>query len=167
MIDSAAEETSAPPSPCSARRDEPGVRRRQPVQQRREAEDRDAGEEQPAAPEQVTGAAAEQQEAAEHERIAVDHPLQVRGAEPEVGLDRRQRDVHHRRVEDDHELREADDDEDEPAAGLAGRRRLYDLDGAHANGDAAGGTRTPTSVRSIAPEAIVSTNSTTAARPQM
>ena len=33
-------------------------------------------------------------------------------------LDRRQRDVRDRRVEHDHELREADEDEDEPAVGL-------------------------------------------------
>ena len=41
--------------------------------------------------------------------------------EAQIGLDRRQRDVHHRRVEDHHELREADDDEHQPAVGLAAR----------------------------------------------
>lgn len=48
--------------------------------------------------------------------------------------------------------------------GSGGSGAPVSLDGAQLNGDAAGGTRTPTSVRSIAPEAIVSTNSTTAAR---
>ena len=38
----------------------------------------------------------------------------------QVGLDGRQRDVHDRRVEDDHELREADEAEDEPGVRLAG-----------------------------------------------
>ena len=37
----------------------------------------DAGDEQPLATEQVGGAAAQQQEAAEHERVGVDDPLQV------------------------------------------------------------------------------------------
>ena len=32
----------------------------------------------------------------------------------QVGLDRGERDVHDGRVEDDHELREADEDEDDP-----------------------------------------------------
>ena len=98
--------------------DEPALRRREPVEQRGGREDRDAREEQPAPAEQVARAAAEQQEAAEHERVGVDDPLEVGGAEPEVGLDRRQRDVDHRRVEHDHELGEADDDEDDPAVAL-------------------------------------------------
>src|SRR3712207_9043426 len=56
-------------------------------------------------------------------RVAVDDPLQVGGREGQVALDRRQRDVRDRRVEDDHELREADEDEDDPAVGLDGRLR--------------------------------------------
>ena len=130
MIDSAAGETSAPPRPWSARAPtSQRLRRREPVQQRGGREDRDAREEEPAAAEQVARAAAEQQEAAEHERVGVDDPLEVRGAEPEVGLDRRQRDVDHRRVEHDHELREADDDEDDPAValGIARARGLDEL----------------------------------------
>ena len=76
-------------------------------------------------PEEVAGAAAEQQEAAEDERVGVDDPLQVGVGDAEVGLDRRQRDVHDRRVEDDHELREADEDEDEP--GVLVRRHTSTL----------------------------------------
>ena len=81
---------------------------------------RHAGDEQLAPAEQVGGSTAEQQKAAEQQRVAVDDPLQVGLAEAEVGLDRRQRDVGDRRVEHDHELREADDDEDEPGARVAG-----------------------------------------------
>ena len=103
--------------------DQHPARGRQPVQQRREREHDHAGQEDPLAPDQVAGAPAEQQEAAEHQRVAVDHPLQVGGREAEVALDRGQRDVDDRRVEDDHELREADEHEHEPAADLAGRRR--------------------------------------------
>ena len=82
---------------------------------RRRAEERDADEEQPAAADEVGGAAAEEQEAAEHQRVGVDDPLQLLGAQIEIGLDRRQGDVDDRRVEHDHELREADDDEGGPA----------------------------------------------------
>jgi hypothetical protein len=47
------------------------------------------GEEEALAAEEVGGAAAEQQEAAEHQRVAVDDPLQVRGGELQVRLDGR------------------------------------------------------------------------------
>ena len=53
------------------------------------------------------------------ERVRVDHPLQVRLRHVQVRLDRRQRDVHHRRVENDHELREADEAENEPGIRVA------------------------------------------------
>ena len=72
--------------------------------------------------EQVTRPPAEQEEAAEDERVAVDDPLQIALAEVEVGPDRGQRDVHDRRIEDHHELGDADEDEDEPAVGLLASR---------------------------------------------
>jgi hypothetical protein len=62
-------------------------------------------------PEQVRRAPAEQEEAGERDRVGVDDPLQVDDREAEVIADRRQRDVHDRHVEDDHELREAAEDE--------------------------------------------------------
>ena len=114
-IESAAGETSAAPRPCSPRATISIV---SPVasaaEERGGREEDEAGEEHALAADQVAGAAAEQQEAAEQERVGVDDPLQARLGDPEVGLDRRQRDVHDRRVEHDHELREADEDEDEP-----------------------------------------------------
>jgi hypothetical protein len=91
---------------------------RQAVQQRGDREDHDADEEHTLAPEEVRRSTAEQQEAAEDERVAVDDPLEARRREVEVGLDRRQGDVRDGRVEHDHELRDADEDEDEPAVGL-------------------------------------------------
>jgi hypothetical protein len=94
------------------------------VEQRGGREDEHAGDEQPAPADEVGGAAAEQQEPAEHQRVGVDHPLQVRRRELEVVLDRRQRDVHDRGVEDDHELREADQHQDEPRVDLVRRRWL-------------------------------------------
>ncbi len=53
---------------------------------------------------EVGRAAAEEEEAAEDQRVGADHPLEVLLREPEVELDRRQRDVHDRDVEHDHEL---------------------------------------------------------------
>ena len=84
------------------------------VGQRGDREEGDAGEEQRAAPEQVGGAPAEQQEAAEEQRVGVDHPGQRAVGEAEVVLDGGQGHVHDRRVEDDHELAEADDDQGQP-----------------------------------------------------
>ena len=114
-IESAAGETSAAPSPwrprarisivspvASAQSSEAPVKSDEP------------GEEHALASDQVAGAPAEQQEAAEQQRVRVDDPLEVRFGHLEIRLDRRQRDVHDRRVEHDHELRETDEDEDEP-----------------------------------------------------
>ena len=47
------------------------------------------------------------EEAAEDERVGAEHPLQVVLREPEILLDRRERDVHDRDVEDHHELDDA------------------------------------------------------------
>ena len=56
--------------------------------------------------------AAEQQQAAERERVGGDDPLAVAVGEVQRLLRGRQRDVHDRRVEDDHQLRDAEDGED-------------------------------------------------------
>ena len=66
------------------------------------------------ASEQVGRAPAEQQEAAEDERVGADDPLEVLLREPEVELDRRQRDVDDRDVEDGHELHREDERECKP-----------------------------------------------------
>ena len=89
------------------------------VEQARDGEQDRAGDEDPLAPDDVRRAAAEQQEAAEEQRVAVDHPLEVGLAEVEVLLDRRQRDVDDRRVQDDHELGQADQDQRHPAVVFA------------------------------------------------
>ena len=82
--------------------------------QRGDAEQREAGEEEAAAAEQVARAPAEQEQAAERERVAVDDPLQALGGEPEIALDRGQRDVHDRDVEHHHELGDGEDRERHP-----------------------------------------------------
>jgi hypothetical protein len=91
--------------------------------QRRAGEDDQAGDEDEAAPEQVGHPAAEQQEAAVGEDVAVHNPLQVLLAEAEVVLDRRQGDVEDRRVQDVHELDEAEQEQDRDAAPRRQRRR--------------------------------------------
>ena len=104
-IESAAGASSAPPRPWSrAEGDQRGLGPGEAGEQRADREEGDAGDEEPAPAEQVGHPAAEQQEAAEHDRVGGDHPLQALLAEVEVGLDRRQRDVHDRDVEHDHEL---------------------------------------------------------------
>jgi hypothetical protein len=85
------------------------------------ADQRGAGEhhqpcdEHQAAAEQVGHPAAQEQEATVGEDVAVDHPLQALLAEAEIVLDRRQRDVQDRGVEDVHELDEAEQDQDRHA----------------------------------------------------
>ena len=78
----------------------------------------DPGEEDPAAADQVAEPAAEQEEAAERDEVAVEHPRQARLAEVQVGLDPRQRDRDDRAVHDRHQLGHADDGERDPAPAL-------------------------------------------------
>ena len=85
------------------------------AQQRRHGEGHDAREEDAPSPDEVAEPSGEEQQAAEGDEERVDDPGQVGLAEVEVALDRRQRDVHDRDVEDDHQLCEAHDDEGNPA----------------------------------------------------
>ena len=89
-------------------------RGREPARERGGREQAEPGQEHAAAAEQIAHPAAEQQEAAERERVGVDDPLEAVGGEAEIGLDGGQRDVHDRDVEDDHELRDGEDGEGEP-----------------------------------------------------
>ena len=98
----------------AAEDDEHLGRLREPVEQGRHREDDETHEEHALSPEQVARAAAEEQEAAEGQRICIDDPLQVGVRDLQVLLNRRQRDVHDGRVEHDHELRHADEHEHEP-----------------------------------------------------
>jgi hypothetical protein len=73
-------------------------------------------------PEQIREPSAEQQCSAEGDRVRGDHPLQALLREVEVGLDRRQRNVHDCHVEDDHELCDDDQTERPPAPALPAAR---------------------------------------------
>ena len=75
----------APAAPWSeAHRDEHPGGDREAAEEREEREEREPDHEEPAAPEQVAHAAAEEQEAAERERVAAHDPLEVLGREVEI-----------------------------------------------------------------------------------
>jgi hypothetical protein len=98
-----------------------------PAQDRGDGEDGDAEQEHALAADEVTESAGEQQQAAERDEEGVDDPGEITLGEMEVALDRRQGDVHDRRVEHDHELREADDHEGHPPAAI----RAWREEGSH------------------------------------
>ena len=75
--------------------------------------DHQAGLEHALAAEEVTGPGREEQEPAEGDQVAIDHPLLISRGEPESGLHGRQGDVHDRRVDDDHEVGHARDGQDD------------------------------------------------------
>ena len=109
MIDSVAGFMSAAPAPCTTRApiSQPALVAR-PQSERGDREDDEADDEDPPAAEQVGELAAREHQDAEGERVAVDDPFELRDADVQVALDRRQRDVHDRVVEHDHEQAERD-----------------------------------------------------------
>ena len=117
MIESVAGIMNAAPTPWTARPTISHSPRCEKAMKRLEsAEDDDAGDEAAAAAEDVAQAPAGDEQHGEGQRVGVDRPLQARDGDVEVALDRRQRDVHDRVVEHDHEQREAHRAERPPAA---------------------------------------------------
>src|SRR4051794_22841483 len=94
MIEGAARESIAAPSPWPAGGEEHARTAGESRGEGRDGEDAEAGEEEPSSAEHVGGAAAEQEQAAEHERVARDRPPQAAAGEPEVLLKIRQGNVH-------------------------------------------------------------------------
>ena len=94
-----------------------------PADGRRGGEAERAGQERDLAPDQVAQPPAEQQQAAERQRVGGHHPLPVHGGEAQGPLRGRQRDVHDRGVQHDHELGEGDGAQDQPPAGVGGAWR--------------------------------------------
>ena len=123
-IESAAGERIAAPSPWTARAaiSCPGAGG-EPARQRGEREEDEAEEQDAPAAEQVGETAAEKEEATEGEDVGVDDPGQARLAEVERRADRRQRHVDDRRIEDDHELCDAEQDQGDPSL-VTGRARI-------------------------------------------
>jgi hypothetical protein len=98
--------------------DQRGLRPGDGAQERARGEEEQARDEQPPPAEEIGEAASEQQRAAEEDRVRRDDPMQARLREPQIGFDRRERDVDDRDVEDDHELRRYDQRQRTPPSGL-------------------------------------------------
>ena len=108
-----------------SRGDEHPLRRGEAADKGRGGEEGDARKEQPPVPEEVAEPAAEQEKASVGEQVGVHDPGQGGLGEVQVLADRRQRDVHDRGVEHDHQAREGERVEREPAgAALHCHRRL-------------------------------------------
>ena len=122
ISDSATADTTAPPRPCTARA---AISQAwvcaSPQASEATREQRDAEQEQLAVAVQVAEPAAEQQEAAEGEHVGVDHPDQRGLGELQVRADRRQRHVHDRGVEHDHQHAQAQHHQCQPAFARVGR----------------------------------------------
>ena len=103
----------AEPLECT-RGDERFVAPGQTTQERPDREDDESSHEHASATENVRQAPAEQEEAAEDERVGADHPLQILLREAKIRLDRRQSDVHDGDVEHDDKLRDAEKRQSEP-----------------------------------------------------
>ncbi len=93
--------------------------RREAAGERRQREDRQADDEQPAPAEVVGELSAREHERRERQRIGDDDPLELRLIGIERPLNGRQRDVHDRVVEHDHEQPEGDGHERPPLAILS------------------------------------------------
>ena len=117
--------SSAPKAPWSGTRSRRGRRssgRAPPSAERDRAKPTRPAMKRPLAAEEVAERAAEQQEAAEGERVGGDDPLPVVGREVQRLLGRRNRDRHDRRVQHDHQLRDAEQRKDRPPIRFAPRR---------------------------------------------
>src|SRR6266516_405334 len=98
----------------TARADQRALAPRETGEERGSGEHDQSDDEDPSPPDQVGDASAEQEEAAEEERVGAHDPLEILLREPEVALDGRKGDVHDRDVEHDHELHAQEERESEP-----------------------------------------------------
>ena len=90
---------------------------RDAAQERGDAEDDDADREDEPAPVAVGERAGREDERGERHRVRVDDPLQARQARVQLRLNARQRDIHDRDVDEQHERRRANGDERPAACG--------------------------------------------------
>ena len=117
ISDSVAGITNAAPAPCTARPTmTSSAESARPLIERAEGEHAEADEQRALAAEAVAEGAGGEQQPGEHQGVGVDDPLQHRGAGVELGLQRRQRHVERRHRHHDHDQREAQHAEEEPAA---------------------------------------------------
>jgi hypothetical protein len=109
---SAAGARSAAKTPCSALAPNSSVAvHRQPAQQAREREAQQPDDERALASHEVRDPPAEQQEPTERQRVRGHDPLHVLWLDAEIGLRARDREVHDRGIEHDHQLRDGDDEQ--------------------------------------------------------
>ncbi len=94
--------------------DEEGLRVGKPAGKRRDRELGDPDQEESPLAVEVPEAAGQQQKAAERQQIRVHDPRERGLGEAEVGPNRRQRHVHDRRVEDDHQISQAEQVQGQP-----------------------------------------------------
>ena len=112
---------NAAPAPMTARAAiEPVDAARVRGRRRGDAEHREPGEQRAPAPVAIAERAGQQQQPGEHERVGVDHPLQLADVRVEVAHQRRQRDVDDRVVDDDGEQAHAQHAERRASAARAG-----------------------------------------------
>jgi hypothetical protein len=111
-----------------AERDQPAQAGRQAAQPGTPGEDGQADQEGPATADPVGGRARQHQETGQHERVAVDGPLQSGDRGVQVPPDGRQRDVDDRAVQAHDEQARAADDEHEQAAPAAELWQRYHPD---------------------------------------
>ena len=108
-------------------RDQPQLVGGEASQERGGGEDDHADGEHPAPAEEVAAAAAEQKQPSEGEGVGGDDPLESRGGEVELVLDRGQGDVHDGAVEDHHHLDRADQHQGQPGVSVLGQRLFRTL----------------------------------------
>ena len=125
MIERAAGESIAAPSPWPAR----AANSAAAVPARAEATDETVKTPRPVRnmrrrPTRSASAAAEEEQAAEDERVARDRPADRRSTQLQIAGEARQGDVHGRDVEDHHQLGDEQDAEENGAASAGGRRGL-------------------------------------------
>ena len=101
---------------------QPRLARGEAAEQRRGRKQQQPEHEHPPPAKDVTGAAAEQEQAAEGDRVGVHHPLQSAAGEAKCLLDVREGNVHDGRVEHDHELGGGDDQQSQAEAAVAAGR---------------------------------------------
>ena len=115
----------APDALDEARPDQHALALGHRAQQRRAGEHPEADQEDASLADQVADPSGEQQQAAERDQVGVDDPGEVVLREAQVVLDRRQGDVHDRRVEDDHQHAHAEHVEREPPRAVVGRAHRF------------------------------------------
>ncbi len=124
ISDSATAETTAPPTPCTARAMiSISCDCASPHSVEATVKMRDPDHEQAPVAEEVAEPPAQQEEATERDQVGVHDPRQRLLGEAEVLPDRRQSHPHDRHVEDDHQVAQAEHEQCQPAFAVVHRHQ--------------------------------------------